>query len=47
MTPWYRLVLVALSGLFAPGPKKHTESLEEWREKQDSTDRRDRSGDEP
>lgn len=37
----------ALSGLFAPGPKKHSESLEEWRENQDATDRRDRSGDEP
>ena len=36
----------ALSGLFAPGPKKRSESLQEWREKQDSTARRDRADDE-
>ncbi|MES1952363.1 hypothetical protein S4A8_15964 [Salinisphaera sp. S4-8] len=31
-----------VSGLFAPGPKKHSESLEEWREQQDSDTPRDK-----
>ncbi|MES1928662.1 hypothetical protein SADO_05365 [Salinisphaera dokdonensis CL-ES53] len=31
-----------LSGLFAPSPKKHSESLEEWRENNTSADRDER-----
>ena len=36
-----------VSGLFAPGPKKHSESLDEWREKQGSNNGRIGPSDKP